>query len=1169
MPGLTVFTGNRLEELSEELAKILRHRPPSPLRGDVFVTQTLGMQKWLSLRLAEALGVFANFTFLRPHQFLVSVFEEPLGLPLRENPFQSRFLPLAVFNHLSEALVGEETPPEYAPLAAYVRGEPYRLYRLSCMAADALDQYMVYREDLLREWSAGRSRYADGPKAEAERWQQRLWVELQERYPDFPDRVRIKEEIARALEGPVPPPGLPDRVFLFGISVLPSTYLDILRAMARHVEVHLFVPFPSPHYRFGAEEEGAASLLGTPAERDGSGPGATEGRGADRGGGNHFFLKGLGKVAADFLSLLAAGPLRPEPRFVPPPPGAESLLASLQRHIYENRWVEAPEPAREACWETPSIQVVSCHSEMREIEVLYEHLTELFNRDPGLEPRDVVVMSPRIEPYVPHIREVFDARAVRRPDSNVPPIPYAIADLGERHANPYAIALRALLDLLRSDFEAPAVVALLKTRPIAEKFRITQDDAETIESWVEDAAVRWGIDADFRRRLDLPPFERWSFRFGLDRILLGYMMSAGEGRLYRPTGRRDPSAPLEGNPAIVPLHGISPARGTTLGKFHAFLEALFAAYRHVTEGDGPSGGKTLEEWARFFSGLVEDFLHAPPEEEVSRLRLQTAADVLARRQRTCRLDRPVEFAVALSEFLPLLESEENIQGFLSGGVTFCTMIPLRSLPFRVVCLLGMNSGVFPRPQKARDFDLIAFDPRKGDRIPVEYDRHLFLETVLAAREHLYVSYRGRNVKDNTEEQPSPLVSVLLDYLDKSFRLTVGDEPVPGPVSAAIRSDHPLQPFSPRYFTGEDGRLFSYCREDREIAEMLLAGMPPRIRRLYREELGAPAEPGIPETILLDELIDLFRRPARFFVQRVLEARIPETRGGLRETEPLEIDALDAYRHRLGLLEAALRRGDAVEPEDLVRTQETLLGATGDLPFGAAGTQGLRRTLAEATLLLQGIREEVRQWEPCRRRLEIRIDRVRAVARDFDYYVAGAGTYKLVSYAPSEPKPRDRIRAWIRHLFATVALGETRTVHLGIKKRRVITGIRLPPLSREEAASHLNRLSGLFGEGWRRVLLFEPATSEQIAGDYLDAGAPELEDYLSGLDDLKRFRWLTLFEEAMFGDRSGSEGDPYMRLLFADHDLFSGRTSREGEEDLRRFVENALTVFVPMLEGAEG
>jgi exodeoxyribonuclease V gamma subunit len=162
----------------------------------------------------------------------------------------------------------------------------------------------------------------------------------------------------------------------------------------------------------------------------------------------------------------------------------------------------------------------------------------------------------------------------------------------------------------------------------------------------------------------------------------------------------------------------------------------------------------------------------------------------------------VEIEVVKSCLENLLEHVNFGHGFISSGVTFCAMLPMRSIPFKVVCLVGMNMDAFPRESKILGFDLMAKNPRIGDRSRRNDDKYLFLEALISARNKLYISYVGQSIRDNTRISPSVLVSELIDYIKEGFGLSEDE----------IVTFHRLQAFSSEYFN-TDSKLFSYSNEN--------------------------------------------------------------------------------------------------------------------------------------------------------------------------------------------------------------------------------------------------------------------------------------------------------------------------------------------------------------------
>ena len=254
------------------------------------------------------------------------------------------------------------------------------------------------------------------------------------------------------------------------------------------------------------------------------------------------------------------------------------------------------------------------------------------------------------------------------------------------------------------------------------------------------------------------------------------------------------------------------------------------------------------------------------------------------------------------------------RAFLSGGVTFCAMVPMRSLPFEVVCMIGMNDRAFPRVRRRDGFDLIADDFRKGDRSRRDDDRYLFLESILNARRCLYVSYTGRHIREDTVIPPSVLVSELLDYIAGA--------------DAAMRerlvTAHPLQAFSRRYFAATT-RLFSYSQTLARAAAV--AGRGSREPGLSSRG-AAVARCRRVRTVDLDTFIRFFRNPAKHLFEQRLKVRLETPEEEIEAREPFQLGGLTLFDLKQRLLDLKLR--------DVPHDGLAIARAGGDLPHGGMG-----------------------------------------------------------------------------------------------------------------------------------------------------------------------------------------------------------------------------------------
>ena len=360
---------------------------------------------------------------------------------------------------------------------------------------------------------------------------------------------------------------------------------------------------------------------------------------------------------------------------------------------------------------------------MREVEVLYDHLLALFDGDRELTPRDVLVMTPDINAYAPYIHAVFAT-----PDEPRLKIPYSIADRSIRREGHISEALLGMLELVGSRFEASRLLNLLETPPIRHRLALGDDDLEQIRTWVAATRIRWGLDEGHRERLGFGAFAENTWKAGFQRLLLGYAMPGYGQHTFA---------------GILPYDHIEGSSTAVLGTFLQFCEDLFAA---VSDLDRP---RPLAQWAEVLTGLLDHFFDSSDDSEKEMHTVRRVIGDLADQQHGSGFTEAVGIDLIRADLTQKLDTEALGTGFITGGVTFCAMLPMRSIPCKVIALIGMNDGAFPRQNRSPGFDLMARAPRRGDRSPRDDDRYLFLEALLSARSTLYISYVGQSLQDNS------------------------------------------------------------------------------------------------------------------------------------------------------------------------------------------------------------------------------------------------------------------------------------------------------------------------------------------------------------------------------------------------------------------------------------
>jgi len=1069
--GFNVYTSNRLEKLFDRLANVVADPLSSPFASEVIIVQSKGMERWLSMQLASMFGAWANCRYPFPNRFMREMMKALLGEGGDPGFLDSETTAWCVLQKIPELI--EKGP--FEPLRTYLGDKRRTLkeFQLSERIADLFDSYAVYRPDVVLGWDAGRDTH----------WQADLWRAL---YGEGgqPHRADLwRRALGLLREGRASVSGLAERVSIFGIPALPRYHFELFRALAAYVPVHLFLLDPCKEY--WADILPDRKIVSLQRSREASV------------GELHFeegnqVLASLGKLGRDFFRVVAE--LEQEPLTDSVEVGEATLLAAIQSDMLSLRNRGSDGKKHSVSRDDFSLQVHSCHSPWREIEVLNDNILRLFETDKDLKPRDILVMTPDIEAYAPYITAVFEACQDERKK-----IPYSIADRRAPSESRTIDVFLKLLALCKGRFYISQVLDLLDAPAVRLRFGLSSEDVDSILRWVEETRVRWGIDASHRAKLGLPAFNENSWRAGTERLLLGYALLGDEERLFLD---RLPYADVEG------------AECKALGKFLGFLEELFACIHDLETA------RSLASWSETLLHVTAAFIAETEESARDVQLLRTYLFELQELQVKSGFEENVGIEVTRYHLLRRLNREQLSRGFLAGGVTFCEMLPMRSIPFKVIALVGLNSDAYPREERPVGFDIIAQDPRPGDRSLREEDRYLFLEAIVSARHVLYLSYVGQSLRDNSKVPPSVLVSELLDYCEQGFVLADGSE-----ITDHLLTEHRLQPFSPSYFT-RDGSLFSYSDEDFEAARTHA-----RSRELALPFITKPLpEPSAEwKQVTLRDLKRFYRNPVEYILNLRLGIYLRERGAMLEEEEPFSLDALDKYTMGEEMTEKALAGVD-------VRGLYRLMRARGILPPGTPGELSFNDLVMEVESFVQEVKPYAAEQMLPPLDVDFEIDGFAVSGRIERIYPAGALSFRF-----AKDKAKYELGAWIDHLVLNRAGKqgyplESRVVTLDQ------TWLYRPVSDAEEA---LRFLLKLYWQGLQKPLRFFPQSSFAYVERFR-----KRKDREAALG-AARFAWEG-------SDHVPGEGtDAYLNLCFRDVNPL---------ED--PFEQLALGVFEPLIEHRE-
>ena len=894
-----------------------------------------------------------------------------------------------------------------------------RRYAVARRLAGLFASYARQRPQLLVDWENDNVGDITSDLA----WQPPLWRALLDKIDADPPHIRHAKTIGTLQESPT---DLPERLSLFGHTRLPSTEIELLDALATHHDLHLWLPHPSDDlWRQLADTHGQIPRRDDTSHREV----------------DHPLLATLGR---DLRELQRGLPDPQTNEYLGGHDRPDTLLGWLQSDIAANA-VRRDGRAHKAT--DRSVQVHSCHGPARQIDVLREVLLGLLADDKTLEPRDILVMCPDIETYAPLIVAGFGLGDMIKGVHPAHQLRVRLADRSLVQTNPLLGVASQLLALAGGRATSSEVLNLAQAAPVRARFGFTDDNLEDIIRWVRQANIRWGFDKGHRGPYGVD-FIQNTWRFGIDRVLAGVAMSD------------DSHAWID---TTLPLDDVSSNRVELAGQLAEYVDRL----QHVVES--LTGARPLNEWLTSLADGIDLLARVDDDDawQTSQLQREFADVLVSAGPRAGTTMRLPDIRALLQRHLAGRPTRAN---FRTGTLTVCTMVPMRSVPHRVVCLVGLDDGVFPRLGVVDGDDALARNPMTGERDIRSEDRQLLLDAIGAATEKLVITYTGANEYTGQDRPPAVPLAELLDTLD----ITTPDE-----VRDTIVVKHPLQPFDTRNVI--PGALipnepFTF---DPTVKRAALARAGDRAERPPFISGLLPAPP--PDDVVLADLVAFFRDPVKGFF-RALDYTLPWEVDGVEDAMPVDINALEEWTVGDRMLQDMLR---GMAPDQAGHAE----WRRGTLPPGQLGWRKAVEIRDQSALLAEAARR-YRGVEPT----AVDVDIDLGDGRRLTGTVSPVFGDRLVDVTYSKLGGRHLLMSWIP-LLALIAHDPSRdwsAICIGRPKRGTTPREDVLGRPSDAAVDLLADLVAMYDAGRREPLPLPTKTSYAWAEAKHSHGDPERE-----------------------------------------------------------------------------
>ena len=1039
-----LFQSNKLRNLAIAFCK---NEPEvkDPFKSSTVITQSFELRYWLQLQITELKGISSNIDFQLPASFLWKLYKclTPEIADLDRSPYEREIMVWRLMRIL------EKGPSSNQDIADYLDPEKkrnLRLYELSNELASLFDEYLMYRPDWVLAWESSKSGFA----SKEEEWQASMWQELRE-------DLRGKSKLHRAalhklaMNKISQDAHLPwTKLSIFGISSMPPIQIETFRRLSEFMDVDIYFLNPCHEYWGDIISEAERARRSLKAIRNNASPVLQE---------SYFetgqpILASLGQLGRDYFELLNdVENLQTFDIFSEP--NQKTDLGYVKNQIFNLSYSEenifSEKHSRETVKSDQSIQIHSCHSRTREIEVLKDQIFRALSKTEALQPKDILVAAPDIQLYAAIIKANFKNE-----------IPFSINSSALKENSSFFNSVIKLLSLPDSRITGQEIIEFLEVPSIARAHAINSDDLEKLAIWISDSGIRWELDGESKsKNWDLPPDDRNTWRFGLDRLLMGVVMGENHGPWQ------------EIQPMEIPLEDAS------------LLESLCRFMDHLDEFRKEIDNQyPIERWLEIIQELLGKFFDPKETEVMLERQLRAALEDLRLETSVAEFKDEISRETFLRVLKNKLEDQISISRSTSGGITFSNLLPMRGIPYRMICILGLNQGEFPRTENPNTFDLRLErkDIRKGDRSKNKDDRYIFLESILAAEEIFYVSYVGENANQNLSSAPSAIVSEWHEYLETIFE-------------EQKLVAHKLNPYDSKYFRGDEAQTFSSTwfnkKEEEEERHAPIKGSALNGQALQQDHVN------------LSELKAFFGHSARFFLQKKLGVYYEREANIVLDTEPFEASSLDDYKIAEAALES-LKQNESIE--DLY--SQTL--HAGLIPSNALGETLLKKAIRRGEEIYSVIANEMRS----KRQIETAV-----AIGPFNLQIDIQNVYQdaIIQARVGRLKDRQILQDWITHLAANLIEEiETKLVHRGDKDQ--IQTLTLQPIEARTAKKYLSVFIRVYQKGIEAPVFFPPKQARTLNRDLKNG-----KDQKPALDKLVA-EWTNEY--------SFSEGpDPYWNNLF--------------------------------------
>lgn len=966
---INIYQSNKIDILIDF---ILKTKKKKLFEKKIIIVQNKDIAEWFQIKIAEKTGISANFSFQQPIEFLINLFNNKNSPNIKQHAKETQ-----ISWFILKIILDSLNKNEFKMLKNYIDKEKKieKINKLSEHISKLFKEYLMYKPEWINIWEENKKiKNLNNHQI----WQKKIWILLiNELKKNNFNKFYIPQILKKItnLKNIFYNKKIPKKIIIYGINYFPIFYFKIINKIQKYINIdiiHLNLFKNLKLNYFNKINLNNKKNKNTPLNIKNNNKNITK----------FFFEKTIKKNTLIFLKLKKINKITNLFKNFK----KNSLLNNLKQEILNfkknekiNYKIKPPKKNSKKIKINKSdisLTFHSCNTKQTEIEVLYDYLLNLIKKDNKITPKDIIVMAPNISLYTSYINGVFGSIPKKKR------LPFQILDQNLINNNSTINAFIYLIKINKKKITTEKIFKLLEISELSEKFCIKNNQINLLKKWIHESGIRLNIN-NFNESKNKKYMMQNTWSYGLNRIILGHIMNNKHETWNN----------------ILPYNQQEILSFKLIEKFLEFIKLIKKWNKILTKK------KKITEWIPICKKLLNNFFCFNIKNQLILIFIIKKWKEMLNDGEKTKIKNKIPISVIYDKIKKYFKKKNENEKFFSNNINFCSINKKRNIPFKIICLIGMNHSFYSNNEL--EFNLIK--KNKNEKNIKYQNQYFFLENLILASNFYYISYIKNNIYDNYEKYPYIITEEIINYINHKFYIKKNNisntKKNIRDIKKHIIKKHQYTFIKKNIFYLNKNKKY-YTKEEKQKKKKYLCITP--IKQNKKKT----------NIIKLNELLFFYKNPIKYFFNKKLKTNFSINNRKILNKEIFELDKLDQLKFNKILLKLIIKKKTK---KQIIK----LFMSTGLFPIRNFGKIYIEEQIKNITPLTKKIKKILKK--KINKSFSLKFNKTIIKGR-----LIKINSNSIIRYKPSILTINDGFSLWIEHLIFCSCFKPCTSYYLGIK-----------------------------------------------------------------------------------------------------------------------------------------